>query len=135
MDKTFPIYLHNSFVQQALITIQKTVKMYLAKKKNKPRYLMLMKIRNLSSQLKQIVSLAKNLKSEKDSVEKAAKKIQENISEVVAKIKFNDKIRGKDMEKYYQMLVDQINKELANVKTKVNNILTAVHFTNKTTAD
>ena len=98
--------------------------MYLAKKKNKPRYLMLMKIRNLSSQLKQIVSLAKNLKSEKDSVEKAAKKIQENISEVVAKIKLNDKIRGKDMEKYYQMLVDQINKELANVKTKVNNILT-----------
>ena len=98
--------------------------MYLAKKKNKPRYLMLMKIRNLSSQLKQIVSLAKNLKSEKDSVEKAAKKIQENISEVVSKIKLNDKIRGKDMEKYYQILVDQINKELANVKTKVNNILT-----------
>ena len=117
------------YIQQALITIQKTVKMYLAKKKNKPRYLMLMKIRNLSSQLKQIVSLAKNLKSEKDSVEKAAKKIQENISEVVAKIKLNDKIRGKDMEKYYQMLVDQINKELANVKTKVNYMLTVVPTT------
>ena len=99
---------------------------------------MLMKIRNLSSQLKQIASLAKNLKSEKvnlikhlyniflirgfvcqDSVEKAAKKIQENISEVVAKIKFNENIRGKDMEKYYQKLMDQINKELANVKSKV----------------
>ena len=39
--------------------------MYLAKKKNKPRYMMLMKIRNLSSQLKQIAALAKNLKSEK----------------------------------------------------------------------
>ena len=50
---------------QALVTIQKTVKMYLAKRKHKPRYQMLIKIKKLSSQLQQIASLSKNLKSEK----------------------------------------------------------------------
>ena len=54
-----------------------------------------------------------------DSVDKTAKKIQENISNVVEKIKLNENIRGKDMEKHYQILLDQINKELANVKSKV----------------
>ena len=55
----------------------------------------------------------------KDSVEKAAKKIQENINDVVKKIKTNENIRAKDMERYHQTLVDQINNELANVKSKV----------------
>ena len=52
-------------------------------------------------------------------MEKAAKKIQENINDVVKKIKTNENIRTKDMEKYHQTLVDQINNELANVKSKV----------------
>ena len=111
--------------------------MYLAKKKHKPRYQMLMKIGQLSSQLQQVVALAKNLKSDKvifvvllsdfiiwflvsqDSVEKAAKKIQDNIDDVLKKIKSNENIRVKDMEKYYQALVDQIGKEVSNVKAKV----------------
>ena len=59
--------LFQSFTKmfQALVTIQKTVKMYLAKRKHKPRYQMLIKIKKLSSQLQQIASLSKNLKSEK----------------------------------------------------------------------
>ena len=56
-------------------------------------------------------------------MEKAAKKIHEKINEVVKKIKFNENIHSKDMEKYYQSLVDQINKELSNVKSKVLKVL------------
>ena len=112
--------------------------MYLAKKKHKPRYQMLVKIKKLSSQLQQIASLAKNLKSDKvmllsshvtfnskidlisqDSVEKAARKIQENINDVIRKIKTNESLRTKDMDKLYKGLVDQINAELSNVKSKV----------------
>ena len=52
-------------------------------------------------------------------MEKAAKKIQENINDVVKNIKTNENIRAKDMERYHQTLVDQINNELANVKSKV----------------
>ena len=35
------------------------------------------------------------------------------------KIKTEEAIRKKDLDKYYQTLVDQINAELANVKKKV----------------
>ena len=38
------------------------------------------------------------------------------------KIKTEENIRKKDLDKYYQTLVDQINAELANVKKKVISI-------------
>jgi len=105
--------------RQALITIQKTVRMHLAKKKHRPRYQALVKIRNLSGQVKQIGSMAKNLKSDKDSVEKAVRKIQDNIDQVCITIKRNENITKREIEKYYKTLVDQINKELSNVKSKI----------------
>ena len=40
------------------------------------------------------------------------------------KIKTEETIRKKDLEKYYQTLVDQINAEIANVKKKVNFYMT-----------
>ena len=104
--------------------------MYLSKKKHRPRYQMTLKIRTLSSQLQQIAAMAKNLKSDKESVEKATRKIQENINDVLKKIKTNENIRAKDMEKYYQGLVDQINKEISNVKSKVFYVLKLKYFAN-----
>ena len=53
-------------------------------------------------------------------MEKAARKIQENIADTVKTIKTNENLRAKDMEKSYQKLLDQINAELSNVKSKVN---------------
>ena len=45
--------------------IQKTVRMGLARRKYKPRYEMLMKINQLSTQLQKLGSMGKNLKTEK----------------------------------------------------------------------
>ena len=50
-------------------------------------------------------------------------KIEGNIRAVSMKIKTEDNIRKKDLDKYYQTLVDQINAELANVKKKVKLII------------
>ena len=50
-------------------------------------------------------------------------KIEANIRAVSMKIKTEDTIRKKDLDKYYQTLVDQINAELANVKKKVELII------------
>ena len=50
-------------------------------------------------------------------------KIEANIRAVSMKIKTEDNIRKKDLDKYYQTLVDQINAELANVKKKVELII------------
>ena len=105
--------------RKALVMIQKTVRMYVAKKKHRPRYQALVKIRYLHGQVQQIGAMAKNLKSDKDGVEKSVKKIQENIVQVSQSIKGNENTRKVDIEKMYKGLVDQINKELANVKGKV----------------
>ena len=40
------------------------------------------------------------------------------------KIKTEETLRKKDLDKFYQTLVDQINAELANVKKKVSPALT-----------
>ena len=50
---------------QALVVIQKTVRMELARRKYKPRYEMLMKINQLSAQLQKLGAMGKNLKTEK----------------------------------------------------------------------
>jgi len=105
--------------RQALLTIQKTVRMHQARVRHRPRYLALGRIRNLSAQLAQIAALANSLKADRDAVEKSAKKIQENINKVCRNIMMNDNIDKKEMDKQYQGLVDQINKELATVKSKI----------------
>jgi len=105
--------------RQALITIQKTVRMHLAKRRHRPRYQALVKIRNLSGQVKQIGAMAKSLKPDKDGVEKSVSKIQDNINQVCKTIKGNETISKKEIDKYYKSLVDQINKELSNVKSKI----------------
>jgi myosin-6 len=109
-----------AYRQQALVTIQKTVKMYIAKKKHRPRYQALVKIRYLHGQVQQIGSMAKSLKaSDKDGVEKNVKKIQDSIVQASQDIKGNENIKKADIEKKYTGLVDQINKELSHVKGKL----------------
>merc|ERR1719295_2354450 len=108
-----------AYRKQALVTIQKTVKMYLAQKKHKPRYQTLVKIRYLHGQVQQIGSMAKSLRADKDGVEKSVKKIQENINQVCQTIKGNEDIKKSEIEKMHKGLVDQINKELASVKGKL----------------
>merc|ERR1719367_1689798 len=108
-----------AYRKQALVTIQKTVKMYLAQKKHKPRYQTLVKIRYLHGQVQQIGSMAKSLKADKDSVKKSVKKIQDNIHQVCQTIKGNENIKKSEIEKMHKSLVDQINKELASVKGKL----------------
>ena len=93
--------------------------MHQARVRHRPRYLALGRIRNLSAQLAQIAALANSLKADRDAVEKSAKKIQENINKVCRNIMMNDNIDKKEMDKQYQGLVDQINKELATVKSKI----------------
>jgi len=105
--------------RKALITIQKTVKMYVAQKKHRPRYQTLVKIRFLHGQVQQIGSMAKSLKADKDGVEKSVKKLQENILQVCQTIKGNENIKKAEIEKLHKGLVDQINKELSSVKGKL----------------
>lgn len=105
--------------REALIIMQKTVRMYVAKRKHRPRYQALVKIRYLHGQVQQIGAMGKCLKKDKDNVEKSVNKISQNIMQVSKTIKGKENIKKGDIENMYKMLVDQINAELANVKSKL----------------
>merc|ERR1740131_90929 len=103
----------------ALLIMQKTVRMHLAKKKHRPRIKALVHIKSLSGQVEQIASMASGLKSDKDSVMKNVQKLNANINKVIYNIKQNHEIKKKEMDKMYQGLVDDINTEISNVKRKI----------------
>lgn len=103
----------------ALLIMQKTVRMHLAKKKHRPRIKALVHIKSLSGQVQQIASMASGLKSDKDSVMKAVQKLNNNIEKVIHTIKHDKNIKKKEMDKLYQGLVDEINHEISSVKKKI----------------
>jgi myosin-6 len=110
--------------REALVTIQKTVRMFLAKKRHRPRIRALVNIRGLSGQVAQIAAMANGLKAkDKESVLATVQSLNANIAQAVAQIKGGGGRPGltnkKELDRLYQGLVDKIRAELAGVKQKI----------------
>ena len=103
----------------ALIKIQANARMYLAKKQHSPRIKGIARLRKLQSQIEEIGKMSSKLKSEKDAVQGNVKQIYAKLDEAIAKIKGSPKIRPRDIDTLNKGLVDLINKELGNVKQKL----------------
>lgn len=73
--------------REALITIQKTVRGYFARKRHGPRIKGVRKIKNLDSKLKQLESIAGQLKKERDSSISEINSLRSEINGAVSKIK------------------------------------------------
>lgn len=73
----------------ALITIQKTVRGYFARKRHGPRIKGIQKIRGLDGKLKQLESIAGQLKKERDSSIKEINSLRSEINAAVTNIKVN----------------------------------------------
>lgn len=71
----------------ALITIQKTVKGYFARKRHGPRIKGINKIRNLDTKLKQLLSIANQLKKDKESSIKEIDNLKNEIQSAASRIK------------------------------------------------
>lgn len=105
--------------RSCLITAQKTVRMFLARKKHAPRYKGVARLRTLQSQIEEIGRMSGSLKKDKDSIRKNAGKIHDELAVCIAKIKSRPDIGSQEIDSMYKTLVDFINKELASVKSKI----------------
>ena len=115
------IKLKNKIIyrREALVCIQKNLRMFLAMKQHRPRYQGLMSINKLDSQVDKIEEMGRNLKGGKSGVEESIDTLKQNIDKAVRTIKTCEKIRKSEIDKLYKSLVDQINKELVGVKRKI----------------
>ena len=115
------IKLKNKIIyrREALVCIQKNLRMHLAMKQHRPRYLGLKTIKMLSRQVDKIQELGRNLKQGKSAMEQSLDVLRQNLDKAVATIKACEKIKKTDIDKLYNSLVDQINMEFSNVKKKI----------------
>lgn len=101
-----------------LITIQKNVRMYNAKKKYRPRYMGVLKIKGLQDQLTRMLGIANQLKKEKDSSLASVQKIQLSMDATIKKIRTTSMSR-QQIDQAYQTLVTSMNNELAVLHKKL----------------
>lgn len=108
------IYRHN-----ALVTIQKNTKMYLARRQHRPRYEGVRRLKLLQSNIEQIGKMSESLKVERDAVLANVDKIHGQLDVAIARIRTSPKISKSDIDRMYNSLVDLINVELRGVKQKL----------------
>ncbi|KAK9506770.1 hypothetical protein O3M35_008647 [Rhynocoris fuscipes] len=101
------------------IKIQKTVRMYLAKKQHRPRYLGISKINTLQSIISRMESIINQFRKDKESSITEVRKIQQEIKDAISKIKNNSKIRADEINSMYATLMNKANRELAALQKKL----------------
>lgn len=115
------IKLKNKIVYRRnhLIVIQKTARMYIAKKQHQPRIKGIGKIRNLKSQLARMEETSNQLKTAKDKSINDIKRLQVELEAAIQKIKRNPKIKATEIDTTYTDLVNQVNKQMASLQDMV----------------
>lgn len=114
------IKLKNKIIyrRQHLIILQKTARMYIAKKQHRPRIKGIMKIKNLKTQLVGMEETSKQLKNREKHMSDI-KKLQDNLDAAIDKIKNSMKIKETEIDNLYTNLVNQVNKEMASLQDMV----------------
>ena len=115
------IKLKNKIIyrREALVCIQKNLRMHLAMKQHRPRYLGLKAIKLLGSRVDKIDELGRNLKGGKSAMEQSLDVLKQNIDRAVGTIKACEKIKKSEIDKMHNELVTQIEREIVNVKRRV----------------
>ncbi|KAG7159253.1 Unconventional myosin-VI-like, partial [Homarus americanus] len=104
--------------REQLIIIQKNVKMYHARKKHRPRYLGVIKVKGLQGQLQQMLGIVNQLRKEKDSSLATVKKLEGNMEATIKKIKGTVMTR-EQIDKEVNNLVNSLNAELSVLHKKL----------------
>uniref|UniRef100_A0A131YQE7 Myosin VI n=1 Tax=Rhipicephalus appendiculatus TaxID=34631 RepID=A0A131YQE7_RHIAP len=92
------------FRRENLVVIQKTVKMHLVKRKYRPRYRCMMKLRALRQQVLQMSNLAAQLKKDGQQSRAEIQALEAKISGTMMRIK-EGRMRNEDMEKEQNDLI------------------------------
>uniref|UniRef100_A0A8C7RF58 Unconventional myosin-VI n=1 Tax=Oncorhynchus mykiss TaxID=8022 RepID=A0A8C7RF58_ONCMY len=101
----------------ALITIQKTVRMWLCKRKHKPRIDGMVKVRNLKTRMERFNEVVGALKEGKQEMAKQIQELGTSIDTLMAKIKATVMTR-KEIDQEYQGLVKRSEQLLSSMQKK-----------------
>ena len=116
------IKLKNKIIyrKNALITIQKWVRMHLAYKAHAHRYKGILRLKKSQGQIEAIGSMAATLKPDaKKSVQANVKAIYGHLDNAIAKIRASSKISKANIDAINADLIKEINKAVADVKVKL----------------
>uniref|UniRef100_A0A3Q1EYQ5 Unconventional myosin-VI n=1 Tax=Acanthochromis polyacanthus TaxID=80966 RepID=A0A3Q1EYQ5_9TELE len=113
------IKLKNKMSYRALacINIQKTVRMWLCKKKHKPRIDGMVKVRNLKKHMERFNKVVSGLKEGKQEMAKQVQELATSIDTLLAKIKATV-MTWKEIDTEYQGLVKRSEKLLSSMQKK-----------------
>ncbi|KAM8834004.1 myosin VIb isoform 3-T3 [Synchiropus picturatus] len=113
------IKLRNKMSYRALacIKIQKTVRMWLCKKKHKPRIDGMVKIKNLRKHMERFNEVVNGLKEGKQEMAKLVKELAASIDALLAKIK-GTIMTWKQIDTEYQVLVKRSEQLLSSMQKK-----------------
>lgn len=101
-----------------LIILQKTARMFIAKKQHRPRIKGLVKIKNLQSQLIKIQDISNQLKN-RDKCVADINQLQLDLENSIRRIKEDSKIKAGEIDAIYTSLVNQMNKQMASMEDTV----------------
>uniref|UniRef100_A0A4W6D8R9 Unconventional myosin-VI n=1 Tax=Lates calcarifer TaxID=8187 RepID=A0A4W6D8R9_LATCA len=112
------IKLRNKMSYRALacIKIQKTVRMWLCKKKHKPRIDGMVKVRNLKKHMERFNEVVNGLKESKQEMAKQVQELAASIDALLAKIKVM--MTRKEIDSEYQGLVKRSEQLLSSMQKK-----------------
>jgi myosin-6 len=105
-------YRHNN-----AIAIQKTVRMYLALQKHRPRYKGIMELKKLKQRSDYMHKLVAVLKKDKDAVMKRISELEENIEEQMLNLKARV-VKAEDIESKYHSLFQQCEAFLKELRER-----------------
>ncbi|KAK3924050.1 Myosin heavy chain 95F [Frankliniella fusca] len=101
------------------VTIQKNIRMYLAKKHHRPRYRGIMKINSLQSMLTRMQEIIKQMKKDREASESQVKALHEDMTSAIRKIKTNPKISGAEVDGLYTQLMNKANAQMGALQAKL----------------
>ncbi|XP_013775253.1 unconventional myosin-VI-like [Limulus polyphemus] len=114
------IKLKNKILYRAanLIIIQKNVRMYQARKKYRPRYLGILKVKSLQGQLKHMSALVNQMKSDKQQSLSQVHALESEMLEFIKKLKTTD-MKEAEIQKNYTNIMKAMDNTLVTLRGKL----------------
>ncbi|PNF18978.1 Myosin heavy chain 95F [Cryptotermes secundus] len=114
-----PVKYKILYRRACLITIQKNVRMFLAKRIHQPRYKGITKINSLQAKLLQMEASIGQLKKDKQFSLSELKKLQADMTSAIQKIKRDEKIKPAEVDELYTHLLNTTNSQMNQLQKKV----------------
>ncbi|KAK3097679.1 hypothetical protein FSP39_012037 [Pinctada imbricata] len=105
--------------KQQIITLQKTVRMWRDVRKFRPKYEMIIQVRQSEGQLKGMEEIISKLKKDKDSATKQAQAVEKAFKEFTQKIRTTN-ISKEEMQRTYNNLLTQVDKTFQDLRHKLD---------------